>query len=617
MMLTALTTILALQAPAAAQAPPTASAPDAPVVTPQENRSNAALQEAVARLAERYPARITTRTLGQSAGGTAIPLLVLASDPALADTRPGLLVVAGLEGARWSTTEAALVLAETLAKGQAELLDTVTVYVVPRANPDAAAFSLGVPRRDYSGNAIEHDNDRDRRGGENPPQDLNGDGLITLMRVRDAVAPYANPTLVADAADPRILRAPDAARGETPQYTVFVEGLDTDGDGRIAEDGPGGVVPDRNFPHRWPEFEDEAGAYPLIAPEAAALADFVIGHPGLAGAFVMGRLDTVVNVPDGKARAEGGTPAMITEEDAKAYGVVAKAYRDIVGQTRATEADSSGSFVAWMNAQRGVPTVAAQLWGRPDAPAKPAGGEGSTPEGKPSTDGAPAPTGGAGAPPASEGSGARDASGPPAGGRGGARGGARGRAPGPPPRAPTAGERVDAANPDDAAWLALSDANGGAGFVAWTPFKHPQLGDVEIGGWVPGWRENVPLQEVRSVGEKCAAFVAALAEHRARVELRTPKVTMLGPGLYRVETSLANVGQLPSIQQGGRAGSVVPVERVKSGQRMTVVRGMTPGEVRRMQWVVAAAPEEVVELELLFMGRPLRVIQIRNGEVLR
>jgi hypothetical protein len=603
--------------PAAPAADATPAAPAAPrTVPPRVDRDNAALPQAMAALAGKYPTLARVRTIGKSAGGTPIDTLVLSSAGDQADGKPGILVVAGSDGVRWAGTEAALMLAEKLLASHAELLGQVTVFVVPRANPDAAAAYFSTPRWDTSANAMRHDNDRDRKIDENGPQDLNGDGLITTIRAKGLVAPYANPTMVADAADPRILRSPDPLKGEVAEYTVLVEGIDLDGDGRIAEDGPGGVVPDRNFPHRWPEFEDQAGAFPLVAPEAKALAQFVLKHPSLVGAVFIGRHDTVVNMPDGRARAEGGTPMVIGEDDAKYYGSVAKVWRDQAGAFKPTESDTSGSLAAWMNAQRGIPTFAVQLNGKPEAPAKPstdakdkpAEGESAAPAA------ASAPADGQAAPAPARGEGA------PRQGRGG-RG--RGGAPATPDRAPAAPQQ---SGTDEAAWLALSDSQGGAGFVAWTPFMHPQLGAVEIGGWIPGWRENPSIADVPALGDRCAALVAAVAEHRAVVSIRKPTVTMLAPGVIRVDSTLSNTGKLPSIQQGGRAGDVTPahvvristpVDRVKSGQRMFVVRGLTPGETRPLSWIVQAPPDEEVTLDLLFMGSPIESYVILNGEVIK
>jgi hypothetical protein len=428
----------------------------------------------------------------------------------------------------------------------------VTVHVVPRGNPDPAeAFARGV-RRAYSGDGISHDNDKDGPGDEDPPRDLNGDGLVTQMRKAGEAMPWTKPSLVTDPADARLMRAPKSAEGELPTWTVWTEGIDADADGRIGEDWVGGIDPERNFPHRWPEFEDEAGVYPLLAPESKWLADFVITHPQLIAALVLGRHDTVVNVPDARQRTPHGMPWMIDEADAAAYGELAKAYREITGQTRASGADTSGSFVAWMNAQRGIPTFASTLWGRPDLPDAP-----KPPEGTP-------------APPTP-------------------------------------------ADPEEAAWLRYSDEmRGGRGFVPWTKQPHPQLFEVEVGGWVPGFRENPPIDQVAPAAAKHVQFLERIAGARAKVTLAEPTVTALGPGLWRVETSISNTGRLPTVMRGGRAEGVaqahvvrisVPVDRIRSGKRVQVMRGLDAGAQERFTWIVSAAQGEPVTVEVVHAGR--------------
>ncbi|MFO0963298.1 MAG: M14 family zinc carboxypeptidase [Phycisphaerales bacterium] len=621
-------------APAAAPAAPAPAAP-APVVVPVERRTAAQLAEAVAALQSRFPNLVGARPLGTSVGRLPLTMLQLSADAATAGDRPAILVVAGMDGVRWSSTEAALVMAEVLARDHADLLREVTYYILPCANPDAAERIATGLRRDSAANALPHDNDRDRKMDEDGPRDLNGDGAITQMRVAGSLPPWTHPSLVPDPAEPRMMKKADATKGETPVYTIWTEGIDADADGRIAEDGPGGINIDRNFPHRWPEFEDEAGAYPLIAPESKAIADFVIANPRLVAAIVLGRTDTVVNLPDAKARAEQNMPMILDEADLPAYTEVAKVYRELLGQKRASGSDTAGSLIAWMNAQRGVPTFGAQLWGRPDLPPKEGAKDGAKDEAKPAPrDGggdAPRPPADAAPAGARPDAGAADAPrGPGARGQGGGGPGAQGgrmrRGGGGAPPARRNEGNAEAAKPmdeEDAAWLAYSDqVRGGTGFLPWAKTKHPQLGEVEIGGWIPGFRENPPLEEVRALGEKSGTFAARLAEFRPKVELRSPKVTQLGPGLYRVDVELVNSGRLPTVERGGRAESVTPahlvrisppVDRVKSGRRSDIVRGMDPGEVRSYDWIVAAAPEEVVEIELLYAGRPIARAAFRDG----
>ena len=570
------TTATPPQAPAAPTAPPAAEPATPTAISPVERRDTASLAAAIEALRARYPEKVVVSDLAYSPRKRAIQMLTLSADGA-DQQRPAILVLAGMDGPRWSGTEAVLVAAESILRDRPELLKEITVYVIARGNPDAAeAFARG-PRRNYSGDGVAHDNDRDGITEEDAPRDLNGDGLITQMRAPGTMPPFLTPTVLADPAEPRLMRTPDAKAGEVPVFTVWTEAIDTDGDGRLGEDWPGGIDPERNFPHRWPEFEDEAGAYPLLAPESKAIADFVVSHPNIFASLVLGRHDTVINVPSGKERTSGGMPMMIDEADAGPYAEVAKAWRDTVGQKRTEARDPAGSFVAWMNAQRGIPTVASTLWGRPDLQE---GDKESKKEKEPKKD--------------------KDAD--------------------------KKKDGKDAPKPSDeeaAAWLAYSDTvRGGTGFVPWTRTEHPQIRDVEVGGWVPGFKENPPLADVAPLGAKTAEFLAKLADSRPHVSLAKPTVTATGPSLWKIDTVLSNTGRLPTVMRGGRADAVAPsymlristpFEQLKSGRRNDVVRGIDPGETRQVSWLVVAPSDETVVVELAYGGVSLQRWAFRDG----
>jgi len=570
------------QAPAAPTAPPAAEPAPPTAISPVERRDTASLAAAIEALRTRYPEKVVVSDLAYSPRKRAIQMLTLSADGA-DQQRPAILVLAGMDGPRWSGTEAVLVAAESILRDRPELLKEITVYVIARGNPDAAEGFARGPRRNYSGDGVAHDNDRDGITEEDAPRDLNGDGLITQMRAPGTMPPFLTPTVLADPAEPRLMRAPDAKAGEVPVFTVWTEAIDTDGDGRLGEDWPGGIDPERNFPHRWPEFEDEAGAYPLLAPESKAIADFVVSHPNIFASLVLGRHDTVINVPSGKERTSGGMPMMIDEADAGSYAEVAKAWRDTVGQKRTEARDPAGSFVAWMNAQRGIPTVASTLWGRPDLQ------EGDI-DPKKDKD----PTKDKDQKKEKDSDKKKDVK--------------------------------DAPKPSDeeaAAWLAYSDTvRGGTGFVPWTRTEHPQIRDVEVGGWVPGFKENPPLADVAPLGAKTAEFLAKLADSRPRVTLAKPTITATGPSLWKIDTVLSNTGRLPTVMRGGRADAVspsytvrisTPFEQLKSGRRNDVVRGIDPGETRQVSWLVVAPPDETVVVELAYGGMPLQRWAFRDG----
>ena len=123
------------------------------------------LRQAMALLASEHAELVSILPVGLSRGTPGgeprrIEALRLASGD-LGEGRPGILVVANIEGPMVYTSGLALDLARRLAAdhaagedGARALLDHTTVYVIPRANPDAAQarFSYrsrkqGVPER--------------------------------------------------------------------------------------------------------------------------------------------------------------------------------------------------------------------------------------------------------------------------------------------------------------------------------------------------------------------------------------------------------------------------------------------------------------------------------------
>jgi hypothetical protein len=158
--------------------------------------------------------------------------------------------------------------------------------------------------------------------------------------------------------------------------------------------------------------------------------------------------------------------------------------------------------------------------------------------------------------------------------------------------------------------------------VPWTRQQHPQLGEVEVGGWVPGFRENPPLAEVAPMSSKLVAFLGCVADARPKVALSKPTIARAGPSLWRIDAALTNTGRLPSVMRGGRAEGVtpahvvrisVPADRVKSGRRVDIVRGIDPGTTRPCSWIVSAPDDETIAVELLFAGKPVERHAFRGG----
>lgn len=369
--------LLAISMPARGQAVSATASTRATTQSSAAYRANfAAVQMAMQKLDD-DSAFCQMSSLTQTGQGRDVFMLTLSTDPAkAAESQPAVLIVAGLDGRHRVGVETALRVAEHLLKDHADLLKDTTFYIVPCANPDGFEFNSGKVNSGHIGNLHSVDGDRDGAADEDGPADINGDGLITQMR-RLSPPLDDRATHLPDPIEPRLLKRADAAKGERALYALYTEGLDSDGDGELAEDGPGFVDLDHNFMHRYPEHAMDAGAVPVSEPEAVALADFVIKHRNIVAAITYGRHDNVINVPDGRgADASGQGPRDLDAGDVDYYREVSKKYKELTGQTRAAGGDSAGSFEAWVYAQRGIPSFATTLWGRPDLKEEPRSGAG-------------------------------------------------------------------------------------------------------------------------------------------------------------------------------------------------------------------------------------------------
>lgn len=592
-----------------------------------------------------HPDEVRIDELGRSRQGRGIPVVRVARGLTEPESRrPALLLVAGLDSRYGSTPRIAVEAVRRLLEGQgAAALERTALYVVPCLNPDA--FAASEPRSPFllSGRTTTPDDaDRDGRLDEDGPVDLNGDGAITLMRVRDPdPSTGLTATLVVDTDDPRLLRTADRARGERPTHALLVESRDADGDGAFGEDGPGGVALDWNFPHRWPEFRDGAGVVPLSEPESLAMVRWALAHEELAAVLVLGGHDNVLALPEGgKMDATGRVPLGVEADDRPLYEDLARAFKRITGVTGTPKASRlvpspptglDGTLHGWTYAQLGVPSLSTPLWyradlvkppeARPPSPAD-AGSQPGTgsdagtappeapgePEGVPSR---PAPEAASGAPePRADSGPAREGS---------------------PPRERTqkgGDERPkDEARDEDAAWLAALDKrDDGVGFIEWTTFAHPQLGTVEIGGLPPGSSTLVPDTAVPGTAEHGAAFLAELLQRLPSVRLDLVPPEPLGPGLWRVRARLVNDGYLPTAtamaERTRRLPPIlvsldVPAEVVVAGDRVQRVPSVPgAGGVRAVEWIVAqpdgARLQIVVRSPLT--GERRTAVDLRRGQ---
>jgi hypothetical protein len=95
-------------------------------------------------------------------------------------------------------------------------------------------------------------------------------------------------------------------------------------------------------------------------------------------------------------------------------------------------------------------------------------------------------------------------------------------------------------------------------FKPWTPFKHPQFGDIEIGGWVKmSSRLPHPFMLADLVHRNASAVMFA-ASQTPRVSMEVFGVEKIGNGLHRVRVRLANSGSIPSMSHHSVQKKIAP-----------------------------------------------------------
>ncbi len=236
-----------------------------------------------------YPHLTELHQIGSSYLGAPLMLITVTNKATGPDIeKPALYVDGGIHAAELTGSAVAThLLAHLLSSYGTDpqvtrLIDTQTFYIRPKFNPDGSDLVLTT---DLALRSSVHpvDDDADGVPDDDPAEDLDGDGWITDMRAPDPEGAWYT-----EAGSPRLmLRVPQdgtVPAGAT-RYSVTGEGIDNDGDGRINEDGIGGLDMNRNFPRNWERRHLQAGAgeFPLSEPETYATVRFIQDHPNIIG----------------------------------------------------------------------------------------------------------------------------------------------------------------------------------------------------------------------------------------------------------------------------------------------------------------------------------------------
>ncbi len=148
------------------------------------------------------------------------------------------------------------------------------------------------------------------------------------------------------------------------------------------------------------------------------------------------------------------------------------------------------------------------------------------------------------------------------------------------------------------------------GFVAWTAVKHPDLGDVEVGGFKPYAAVNPPPAKIAELGKSHAEFALYLTSLFPKMAVAKLDAVAQGGGLYRVKAEVENIGFWPTamthavIARAVRPTMVqlqVAPESILSGnQKTNFVQSLTgSGGRQKFDWLIKGKAGDTLTLKVV------------------
>ncbi len=478
-----------------------------------------------------HPGLVTIESYGRSFEGRDLWIATITDASTGAhDTKPAHWVDANIHAIEVTGGVAALHLIHRLVTGfgtdetVTEALRTRTFYVVPRVNPDGVEWVLG-------------DSPRFRRSSVRPwpwsdaheapglhERDMDGNGRILTMRVPDPTGSWVVSTV-----EPRLMVRipPEGAPAGAQRYRMLAEGeiIDHDGFTVPLPSPPQSLDMNRNFPAGWGTTVRGSGDHPLSEPEIDSLVRALSARRNVCGYNAYHTSGGVILRPS-STQADASLPPL----DVWVWKQFSERGEALTGYTAHSvfedftfdKSDTmSGAADDWAYEHLGVYSWTTEFW---DVIQQ-----------------------------------------------------ATGKKP---------GTHIWYTGPTDDEELAVyrwAVEHHPESYVDWTPFDHPQLGPVEIGGWdeIFLWA-NAPGSMLRAEVAPHAEFAIHQAMCSPRLEVLHAAATSLGGDTWRVEVGIANTGWLPTsvTHKAAKDHLVLPLVAELSGA--TVVGGVARLELGQL-----------------------------------
>lgn len=368
------------------------------------------------------------------------------------------------------------------------LLERVTIYVIPRISPDGAEVYLTSA---YSLRSVDRPYLSETQQAGLYEEDLDKNGIIAMMRVP---SPYGAWKKDPNHEGVMIKREPDDLDGEF--YHVYTEGLV---EGEVTE--PLKVAPvlwgldfNRNYPFGWftENRQPGAGPYPLSNPENKAVVDFVLKHPNIGGVATHHTSGGIILYPPGthdSSKAPAKDMKLMREIGAMGTKEMGYGCINIFDSFFTNQEEySSGAFDDWCYQSQGIPAYTIEMW---DLEVRSGCG-----------------------------------------------------CPWPVPKEPkTTAQKAE----DYARVLAWCQENAPEAILPWKHFDHPQLGDVEIGGYdFKMTYQNPPRHFLKQEVEKTTRFTLRMAATVPCLKITNLTKVAVGEDVWKIDLTFANTSYLPT-----------------------------------------------------------------------
>jgi murein tripeptide amidase MpaA len=445
--------------------------------------------------ADEHPELVRLESIGKSYEARDIWLLTVTNFATGEDGhKPAFWIDGNIHAAELSASTACLYFLNYLLDRYGEdpdvtrCLDTRVYYICPRVNPDGAELALADTPRYIRSSTRPYPYDEDPIGGL-VVEDIDGDGRMLTMRMPDPHGPWK-----VCPEEPRLLVRRDPTETGGTYYRLLPEGPVENYDGVTISIQPKKERLDlnRNFPENWRQEVQQKGAgpFPTSEPEVHTVVSFITSHPNIIGGVAFHTYSGVLLRPYDD-RDDKEFPA----EDLWTYKKIGKQGTEVTGYPNISVYHEfryhpkqiiTGGFDTWLYEQVGAFSWTVEIW----SPQRQAGIEDY--------------------------------------------------------------QFTDwwREHPleDDLKLLRWSDEElDGRGYVDWYPFEHPQLGEVELGGWhqIAAFR-NPPPQYLEEEVARFPQWLLWSLLISPRLELYEVSAKPLGEDAYRVRLVVQNTGWLPS-----------------------------------------------------------------------